>query len=128
MIFLGFIGIDLKKLPNPMIETLRLPFRIIIPFLILIPISLFTPVTDKKILDRFFVKLKTPVNKNLAKDREEVEKSYKNPSRFDHLKMFPNSRFEFTKWDKTDIIGFALGFLGVFFIILLTIFIVSIGA
>ncbi len=128
MIFLGFIGIDLKKLPNPMIETLRLPFRIIIPFLILIPISLFTPVTDKKILDRFYVKLKTPVNKNLAKDREEVEKSYKNPSRFDHLKMFPNSRFEFTKWDKTDIIGFALGFLGVFFIILLTIFIVSIGA
>jgi SSS family solute:Na+ symporter len=79
-------------------------------------------------MDRFYVKLKTPVNTNLEKDREEIEKSYQNPSKFDHLKMFPNSQFEFTKWDKTDIVGFFIGFLGVFFIIILTIIIAQLGA
>ncbi len=128
MIFYDLIGIDLKKLPNPMIETLRLPFRIILPFIILVLISIFTRKTDKAIMDRFYVKLKTPVNTNLEKDREEIEKSYQNPSKFDHLKMFPNSQFEFTKWDKTDIVGFFIGFLGVFFIIILTIIIAQLGA
>jgi len=128
MLLLDFIGIDLKNLPNPMIETLRLPFRVIMPFIFLILVSFFTPMTKKGILDRFYVKLKTPVNTDLAKDKEGVEESYKNPLRFDHKKMFPDSQFEFTKWDKTDIIGFALGFLGVFFVIFITIFIASIGA
>ncbi len=128
MLLLDFIGIDLKNLPNPMIETLRLPFRVILPFIFLILVSLYTSKTDKKILDKFYVKLKTPVNTNLIKDKEAVEESYRNPSRFDYKKSFPNSQFEFTKWDKTDITGFALGFLGVFFVIFLVVFIANIGS
>ena len=75
-----------------------------------------------------WVKLKTPVSTDLKNDKEEIEKSYRNTSRFDHIKMFPNSQFEFTKWNKIDIIGFSLGFLGVFFVILVTILIANIGA
>ncbi len=127
MILLERIGIDLRKLANPMIETIRLIFRILFPFIILIPVCIYTPLTDRKILDRFYVKLKTPIGKDLKLDKEEVEKSYKNPSRFDNLKMFSNSQFEFTKWDKTDVIGFVLGFAGVFLVILLTLFIANIG-
>jgi len=35
-----------------------------------------------------------------------VEESYAPPARFDHSKLFPKSDWEFTKWDKTDALGF----------------------
>ena len=49
-----------------------------------------------------------------------VAESYANPSRFDHSKIFPKSDWEFTKWDKTDALGFlaccaSVGFILLFF-------------
>ena len=49
---------------------------------------------------------KTPVAKTLEDDAQEVELSYANPTRFDHLKLFPGSNWEFTRWDRTDALGF----------------------
>jgi hypothetical protein len=50
--------------------------------------------------------MKTPVGKTLDDDAREVELSYANPTRFDHLKLFPRSNWEFTRWDRTDALGF----------------------
>jgi len=78
-------------------------------------------------LDRFFVKMKTPVKKDREADKREMELSYANPDRFNHLKLFPNSEWEFCKWDKTDIIGFLISIVIAFGIVGLVFLIVEIG-
>ena len=62
MAFLSWCSVDLASLPNPMIETLRLPFRIILPILLMVIFSLFTGPVNKTALDRFYARVKTPVN------------------------------------------------------------------
>ena len=91
-------------------------------------ISPFTRPAEKEGLDRFFVKMKTPVQPDPSMDRQELEKSYADPSRFDHLKIFPNTQLEFTKWDKTDTIGFLAGIGGTILVIAVTLFIAQIGS
>jgi hypothetical protein len=54
----------------------------------------------------FYGKMKTPVAETPELDAEEMEKTRRSPSRNDHRKLFPNSSWEFTKWDKVDTIGF----------------------
>ena len=127
MAFLSWIGVDLASLPNPMIETLRLPFRIILPILLMVIFSLFTSPVDRTVLGRFYARMKTPVNPDPEKDRKEVELSYANPTRFDHVKLFPNSQFEFTRWTKQDTYGFLLGILGTILVIALTLLVAGIG-
>ena len=90
--------------------------------------SLFTRSVDKTVLDRFYARMKTPVNPDPEKDRKEVELSYANPNRFDHVKFFPKSQFEFTKWTKEDTYGFLLGILGTILVIALTLIVAGIGA
>jgi len=79
-------------------------------------------------LERFYARMKTPVNPDPEKDAREVELSYANPRRFDHTKIFPNSQFEFTKWNKEDVVGFLFGILGTILVIALTLWIAGIGA
>ena len=128
MAFLDWFGMDLESLPNPMIETLRLPFRIILPILLMIVLSLFTAPVEKGVLDRFYVKMKTPVKPDPEQDKQELELSYQNPGRFESRKIFPGTNFEITKWDKVDTIGFALGLLGTVIVIGLTLWVAGIGA
>ncbi|MFC1544829.1 sodium:solute symporter [Gemmatimonadota bacterium] len=128
MAFLSWAGMDLAALPNPMIETLRLPFRIVLPIVMMILLSLFTAPVNKRVLDKFYVRMKTPVKPDPEEDRREVELSYSDPGRFESQKIFPGTNFEFTKWDKVDIVGFALGLLGTVLVIGLTLWMAGIGA
>lgn len=128
MAVLAFFGMELSQLANPMIETLRLPFRIILPILLMILLSLFTAQGDKGVLDRFYAKMKTPVNPDPEKDRAELQLSYSDPGRFDHTKIFPGTQFEFTRWNKEDTWGFVLGLLGTVLVIWLTLFVAGIGS
>ncbi|MFC1614329.1 sodium:solute symporter [Gemmatimonadota bacterium] len=128
MAFLSWLGLDLSSLANPMIETLRLPFRIVLPIFLMIILSLFTSPVESRALDRFYVKMKTPVQPDRERDHEEIEKSYENPTRFDDQKVFSGSQFEFTKWNKEDLVGFLLGILGAILVIALTLLVASIGA
>lgn len=79
-----------------------------LPILMVLLISLFTRKPDKARVDQFFGKMKTPVADTPELDVIEMEKTNKDPHRFDHNKLFPNSSWEFTKWDKVDTIGFIL--------------------
>jgi hypothetical protein len=72
--------------------------------------------------------MKTPVLVDRRADERELELSYASPDRFDHLKMFPRTGWEFCKWDKTDIVGFGIALLVAFGIIGLLLLVVSIGA
>ncbi|MBN2289147.1 MAG: sodium:solute symporter family protein [Candidatus Glassbacteria bacterium] len=128
MIFLDRLGFDLSKFANPMIETLRLPFRIVLPIFLMILFSIFTRPVQSGILDRFYVKMKTPVQPDLEKDRRELEKSFENPTRFDNQKIFRSTQLEFTRWNKEDLVGFLLGVLGTILVIALTLWMAGIGA
>jgi solute:Na+ symporter, SSS family len=98
---------DLKNMKPSSLMTLRYLIASILPFIILIPLSLITK--DKGLeenIARFYVKMKTKVIADRELDKAELEKSYANPTRFDHTKLFPKSKWEFCKWDKEDTWGF----------------------
>ena len=105
LVLLDKLGFDLAKNSYAFNETIGYISRLIVPFALLIIISILTRPDDKKRLDRFYVKMKTTVIPNREADDKEMAISYENPHRFDHLKMFPNSNWEFCKYDKTDIKG-----------------------
>jgi SSS family solute:Na+ symporter len=120
-------GFDLSQNPYALNETIRLIIRTMVPFLSLIIVSLLTRPDDKVLLDKFFVKMKTKVLLDKAQDAAAMEASCAAPHRFDHLKLFPKSNWEFDKWDKDDTVGF-LGSIGVVIgILVLLKLLVSIG-
>lgn len=128
MILFQKLGMDLESYPNPLIETLRLPLRIILPILIIILVSLFTSPVNRGKTDRFFTKMRVTVNPDHEKDRKNVKEALKNPASFEHLKMFPNTNFEFQKLTKEDIIGFIIVWIMVIGIIGMAIGMASIGS
>jgi len=112
---LHLVGVDLKNFTPPMLFTARMLVVSILPILLLLILSYFTPQSEKDRINRFYVRLKTPVGETPEADELAVAEGYANPTRFDHLKLFPGSNWEFTKWDKQDAIGFlgCCGFVGV---------------
>jgi solute:Na+ symporter, SSS family len=109
LVFLDKTGFDLSRNPYALNETIRILIRTIVPFLILIVVSLLTRRDDKALLDRFFVKMKTPVDTDPDEDLRQLELSYSDPHRFDHTNLFgPGSDWEFNKWTRTDAVGFLI--------------------
>jgi Na+/proline symporter len=99
-------GMDLQNMKPSTLMTLRYLIASILPFLILIPVSLIT--RDKGLeenIARFYVKMKTKVIADRELDKAELQKSFDNPTRFDHTKLFPKSNWEFCKWDREDTWG-----------------------
>lgn len=108
---------DLSKNSYALNETIRTLIRILVPFSVLILISLLTRKDDAKLINRFYVKMRTPVHVDRQVDKMEMEKSYSNPERFKERVLFPNLGLEFFKWKWGDTLGFFLIVLGVFGII-----------
>ena len=120
-------GFDLTKNPHALNQTIRILIRTIFPFVVLIITALLTDKDDRKRLDRFFAKMKTPVKLNRHEDKKELQKSYVEPHRFDHLKLFPGSNLEFYRWDRVDGIGFVVSIGAVIGIVGLLFILISIG-
>jgi SSS family solute:Na+ symporter len=122
------IGLDLKNMTPSALLTTRYLVDIFLPFLILIPISYITRnIGLDENIARFYVKMKTKVKPDPAEDKAELELSYANPTRFDNTKLFPNSSWEFCKWDWEDTWGFWLsialtgGILAAFWLLIKTL-------
>ncbi len=128
LILFDKLGFDLSKNPYALNETIRVLVRTLVPFIMLILVALFTVPEDKKRLDLFYAKMKTPVLVDPQSDAREMELSNADPHRFDHLKIRPNSNWEFYKWDKVDVLGFLISLLVMGAIIGLLFLAVSIGA
>ncbi|MBN1125521.1 MAG: sodium:solute symporter family protein [Sedimentisphaerales bacterium] len=118
---------DLSALPYAMVETIRTLIRLVLPFVIIILVSLMTRPDRKESLDCFYVKMRTPVHVDKKQDQEEMIRSFADPMRFQEKLLFPTSQFEFFKWDKVDIIGFALSVLTVLGIIAMLSFLLQLG-
>jgi solute:Na+ symporter, SSS family len=126
-LFYNLLGMDMTTRSNAMLATMELPPKIITPFLVMILVSLVTKRNSRAALDRYYVKMKTPVNPDPEKDREELRLSYKHPGRFDHRKLFPNSNIEVLKPGWIDIGGFVVTFAICFMIIGLAVWLARIG-
>ena len=127
MLLFQWLGLDLESMPNPLVETLRLPLRIFLPLLLMIALSLFTAPVEEEVLRRFYARMKTPVSPDPEKDRQEVERSCREPERFDNQKLFPGTRLEFTRWTRTDLFGFIGSLLCAGLVIATTLFIAGLG-
>ncbi len=111
------LGWDLRSVDDAMLgKTMRLPLRMFLPLLTMVLFSLVTPRDDKEKLDRYYVKMKTPVNPDHEIDAAELEKSYKDPQRFDDKKLFPGSSLEILRPTMQNVVGFmvSVGICGLF--------------
>lgn len=128
LIALDYVGWDLSKNSYSLNETLTFLFRIIIPFLILMLVAYFTKPQKKEILDRFYGKMLTPVIGTHEDDQREMALTLSNPTRFNHLKIFPESNWEFRKWNREDWAGVIVSCLAVMSVVGLLVFIVGLGS
>jgi len=128
LVLLDWIGVDLSINSYAMNETIRIIIRTVVPFIVFLLVALYTKWERNTRVNRFFAKMKTKVADDPELDIKELELSYNNPGRFDHMKILPKSAWEFDKWDKEDIIGFSVSIVGVLAVIGLLIIFVSIGS
>lgn len=126
LVALDLLNWDLSKNTYSFNETLTFIFRIVFPFAILMLISIFTRAEDKNRLDQFYGKMLTPVVAG-EDDEEAMRLTRENPNRFRHLLMFPNSNWEFRKWNREDWKGVIGSCIAALTVVLLLILIVGIG-
>ena len=121
-------GLDLSTMERPQLESIRLPVKILSPFLIMFVLSWLTPRCRAEGLDRYYVKMKTPVDPDPQRDQESLRLSYENPRRYDHKKLFPNSQLELQKPRFSDIAGFVISFGICFAFLALIVWLARLGA
>ncbi len=90
-------------------------------------LSLVTPRSNREALDRYYVKMKTPVDPDPDEDRQALEHSYQNPWRFDDRRLIPYFGLEFQKPRPIDAIGFVGVFVACFAIIGLVLWMAKLG-
>jgi len=106
VLVVALLGFDVAGFTPAQLLTTRYMVDALLPIAILIVASLLTRPTDPVRVARFYARMKTPVADTLDQDAIEVEKSYADPTRFDHMKLFPRSNWELTKWNRQDVVGF----------------------
>jgi len=126
LVLLDRMGFDLSSNPYALNETIRILIRTAFPFVLLVAVALLTASDDKAGLDRFYVKMKTPVLLDRHADAAELQRSYNQVHRFDHRKILPGSNWEFDRPNRTDTIGFLIAVAGVFAVIGLFMLLLSI--
>ena len=127
-LFYGALGVDLGNLSKEAVQALRVPLKVTLPFLVMIIASLLTRPNSREALDRFYVKMKTPTEPVPEEDLAALERSYSDPQRYDHKKLFPGTSFEFQRPGRADITGFLISCLGVVGVILLALWVAGLGA
>lgn len=105
---LGKAGLDVVRMSPTQRLTTQFFFDALFPFAVLILVSGLTPRTDPRRVAVFYGKMKTPVGETPELEAAAMEETRRDPSRFDHTKLFPRSNWEFTKWDKVDTVGFVI--------------------
>ncbi len=101
-----WLGFDLSAASKATIETLRLPPRLLMPFLVLILVSCFTRRERDEVLDRYYAKMRTPVDPDPETDRRLLAEAYADPGRLEARRLFPKSDWQFVRPTMIDVAGF----------------------
>jgi hypothetical protein len=105
---LGKVGVDVVAFtPNQRFAT-QFFFDGLFPFVVLVVVSWLTPRTDRRRVDVFYGKMKTPVGDTPELEAAAMAETERNPTRFEHTKLFPGTNLEFCKWDRVDTVGFII--------------------
>ncbi len=103
---LSWLGINFASCSKAQLVATRFFFDALFPFVLLFAISAFTKPVDKRRLDRFYGKLRTPVQATPEEDDEAVERAAEHPEEGEHSKLLPGSNWEVRRPDKVDVGGF----------------------
>ena len=122
------LGIDLETKSSPILASMELPLKIVVPFAVMILASLLTRRNSKAALDRFYIKMATPVEESPDKDREGLQAAFASPNRLASKKLFPRSEWEINRPTKVDIVGFVLSFAICFMVIGMAAWLAGIGS
>lgn len=106
LVVLRAVGLDVARWDATTRYAARLFVALLTPFALLLAVSLVTRPPSPAHVDAFYGKMKTPVAASAEHDRAEMSATRRDPHRFDRLKLFPGSSWEFTKWDRVDAVGF----------------------
>ena len=123
-----WLGIDLGNASKATLASLRLPPRVLMPFVFLIVVSFLTPRDEEQKLNRYFAKMKTAVDPNPEQDRQNLEESYANPTRFDDRRLLPGTDIELMRPTTKDIGGFLISVVACGVIIGVLVWLAGIGA
>ena len=105
---LKILGVDVAGFNSAQLLTTRYLVDALIPISLIFGVSLLTRRTEPDRVARFYARMKTPVAATPDLDTAAVAASYAHPTRFDHHKLFPQTDWEFTKWNRMDAGGFAV--------------------
>lgn len=103
---LRHLGVPVENFSASNRFATRFVFNALSPLVLLIGLSWFTRPPDRRRIDLFYGKMKTPVGATPELEAAAVEETRRAPARFDGEKLFPHSNWEFTRWNRTDTIGF----------------------
>ena len=128
LLFYKPLGIDLAKQSTSSLNALELIPKIVMPFLVMIIASLFTTRNSDEALDRYYAKMKTPVDPDPEADTRKLEAAYADPSTCERVKLLPGSSLEFQKPTTEDIVGFVISVAVCFGIIGVAFWMASLGS
>ena len=120
-------GLDLTQSSNATLSTLELPPKIIAPFLVMILCSFLTRKNSTAALDRYYAKMKTPVDPDPEKDRQRIEQYAADPAAMEAKKLFPGTSLEIQRPSVVDVAGFIICFAICFGVIGVAVWVAQIG-
>jgi SSS family solute:Na+ symporter len=109
--------LDMKTKSGSSLNALELVPKIVMPFLVMIFCCFLTRPNSQQALDRYYAKMKTPVDPDPEKDQAKLAAAYADPGNTERVKLFPNSNLEFQKPTVADIAGFVISVITCFAII-----------
>ncbi|MEM7233311.1 MAG: sodium:solute symporter family protein [Planctomycetota bacterium] len=122
------VGIDLTSQSDSLLRTMELPPKIVLPFLVLVLFSFVTRQGSKESLDRYYAKMKTPVDPDPEADRKKLARALDDPEALEKKKLFPGTSLEIQRPTRTDVVGFVISVIVCFVVIGLALGVASIGA
>lgn len=122
-----WMGVDLTSKSNAVLNTLELPLKIVAPFLVMILVSLLTRCPPTDVVNRYYAKMRTPVDPHPDIDRKNLEAAYANAAAMEHLKLFPGTQIEIQKPNLNDILGFIICWIVCIAVIGIAVLVANIG-
>lgn len=119
--------LDMKTKTGSSLNALELVPKIVMPFLVMIICCFLTRPNSQEALDRYYAKMKTPVDPDPEKDQAKLAAAYADPGNTERIKLFPNSNLEFQKPTTADITGFVISVITCFAIIGFAFWMASLG-
>jgi SSS family solute:Na+ symporter len=116
---MSWLGIDFQRFSKAQLVAARFYFDALFPFLLLFLFSMFSQPVAKGDLDRFFARLRTPVQATPELDKQALADAMEHPERFEQDKIFPHSNWEIYKPGWKDVLGFGGSWLLVLVILFL---------